>query len=200
MASWLPRRHTARFSTSRTASKSITCLRIRAAIDVVAQINLDRMLYRPTSKVIFNARDGLYQQVGPAVDVADGIDSGVCRRRSGNRSRICCGRRSHRRRSSITEQSWGQMMAKRASPVGTAPFILKKHQTDQSNDRDPGDRVGDNKAVPELAAATDRAVPARSSPHLQRSSASPWKIFPRQTIRQLPLFRSSEALRSSANS
>jgi hypothetical protein len=128
-------------------------LRIRAAIDVVAEINLDRMLYRPTSDVVFDARDGLYQQVSSAMDVANSIDSGACRRRSGNRSRICCGRRSHRRRSSITEQPWGQITAKRASPDWPALFVLKKYQTDQSNDRDPGDCVGDNKAVPELAAA-----------------------------------------------
>jgi hypothetical protein len=44
-------------------------------------------------------------------------------------------------------------MTKRASPDWPALFVLKKHQTDQSNDRDPGDCVGDNKAVPELAAA-----------------------------------------------
>src|SRR6185312_2239525 len=102
-------------------------LRIRAAIDVVAQINLDRMLYRPTSDVVFDARDGLYQQVSSAMDVANSIDSGACRRRSGNRSRICCGRRSHRRRSLITEQPWGQIMAKRASPDWLALFVLKKY-------------------------------------------------------------------------
>jgi hypothetical protein len=44
-------------------------------------------------------------------------------------------------------------MTKRASPDWPALFVLKKHQTDQSNDRDPGNCVGDNKAVPELAAA-----------------------------------------------
>jgi hypothetical protein len=44
------------------------------------------------------------------------------------------------------------MMAKRASGVCHASFILEKHQMDQSNDRDPGDRIGDNKAVPQSAA------------------------------------------------
>ena len=152
-------------------------LRIRTAIDVIAQINFDRVLYRPTSKVIFNARDGLHQQVGPAVDVADSIDSRICRRRSGNRSRVGGRRWSHCPRSSTTEPSGGQMMAKRASRGRHAWFILEKQQTDQSNDRDPGDRIGDDKAIPEFCGRTDHAVPARSSPYVLRSSASPWKKF-----------------------
>jgi hypothetical protein len=67
-------------------------LGIRAAIDVVAQINLDRMLYRPASKVIIDTCNGFNQQVSPAVDIADSIDTCVGRRRSGDRWRICSGR------------------------------------------------------------------------------------------------------------
>jgi hypothetical protein len=59
-------------------------LRMGASIDIVTEIDLDRVLYRPASKVIADARDDVDQQVGPAVDVADRIDTRIRRRRSGN--------------------------------------------------------------------------------------------------------------------
>ena len=80
-------------------------LRIRASIDIVAEIDLDRVLYRPASKVIADARDDIDQQVGPAVDVADGIDTRIRRRRSGNGLRICGERRSH----DLKLRSWNRV-------------------------------------------------------------------------------------------
>ena len=54
-------------------------LRMRAAIDVVAEIDFDRMLDRPAPDVVINACDDLAQQVGPAVDIADCIDARTVR-------------------------------------------------------------------------------------------------------------------------
>ncbi len=51
-----------------------------ASIDIVSQIDFDRVLYGPASKVLIDARDDLDQQVGPTVDIADSIDPRVCRR------------------------------------------------------------------------------------------------------------------------
>src|SRR5882724_4988510 len=62
-------------------------LRIRTAIYVIAQINLERTRYWPASDVIINACNGLDQQIGPTGNITNGIDARICRRRSGKRSR-----------------------------------------------------------------------------------------------------------------
>ena len=59
-------------------------LRIRAAIDVIAQINFNRMRDRPALQVIINACKGFSQQVGATVDIADRVDANVRRCRRGN--------------------------------------------------------------------------------------------------------------------
>src|SRR5207249_1883035 len=55
--------------------------RIRSAVDVIAQINLDSVLNRPAPDIVIDTCDNLHQEIGAAVDIADGIDarSGWCR-------------------------------------------------------------------------------------------------------------------------
>lgn len=50
---------------------------MRPAIDVVAKINFDLMRDRSPSDVIVDALDYLAQQIGPAVDIANGVDSRI---------------------------------------------------------------------------------------------------------------------------
>lgn len=54
--------------------------RLRAAIDVVPQIDLDRACDRPASDVIINASNDLAQQIGAAMDIANRIDARASRR------------------------------------------------------------------------------------------------------------------------
>jgi len=61
----------------------MTAFESGAAIDVVAQINFDRLSDRPAHNVVIDPCNGVNQQVGPAVDIADGIDAHICRRRGG---------------------------------------------------------------------------------------------------------------------
>jgi hypothetical protein len=83
-------------------------LRIRTAIDVIAQINLDHVLNRPAPDILVDAYDSLCQQIGPAVDIADRIDARICRRRGGKGVRIGRMRWPHGLRSSIMEPLCGQ--------------------------------------------------------------------------------------------
>ena len=53
------------------------CPGTRPAIDIVAEIDLDRMCDRSASDVIVDTSDYLTQQVGPTVDIANGIDACV---------------------------------------------------------------------------------------------------------------------------
>ena len=48
---------------------------VRSAIDVVAEIDFDRMRDRPAPDVVVDACRDLAQQIGPAVDVTDRIDA-----------------------------------------------------------------------------------------------------------------------------
>jgi len=54
-------------------------LRIRAAIDVVAEIDFERVLDGPSLKILIDAKYGFSEQVGPAVDVSDSIDARIRR-------------------------------------------------------------------------------------------------------------------------
>lgn len=49
--------------------------RVRSAIDIVAEIDFDRMRDRPAPHVVVDARNYFAQQIGAAVDVADRIDA-----------------------------------------------------------------------------------------------------------------------------
>ena len=72
----------------RTANWSRTAFQIRSAIDVVTEVNFDHMLNWPALDVLVDAFDGFYQQISPAVDIADRIDPRICQasRRQGNTS------------------------------------------------------------------------------------------------------------------
>ena len=59
-------------------------LRIRAAVDVVAQIDLNGMRDRSALQVVIDACKDFSQQVGAAVDIADRIDANVRRCRGGD--------------------------------------------------------------------------------------------------------------------
>lgn len=54
------------------------------AIDIVAEIHFNRACDRPAPDIVVDARCYVTQQVGAAVNIADGIDARTCRRRSGN--------------------------------------------------------------------------------------------------------------------
>lgn len=49
--------------------------RVRSAIDIVAEIDFDRMRDRPAPYVVVDARNYFAQQIGAAVDVTDRIDA-----------------------------------------------------------------------------------------------------------------------------
>jgi hypothetical protein len=82
---------------------------IRPAIDIIAEINLDRVSNRPASLVIVDAFERFHQEVGATVNVADAVDA--CIRRQGGRFRLRldCGMCAHWWPSSITELQPGQI-------------------------------------------------------------------------------------------
>src|SRR5438128_12611228 len=55
-------------------------LRIAAAIDVVANIDLDGVLDRSPAQVFVNALDQVAQEIGTSVNISDGVDA--CRPRN----------------------------------------------------------------------------------------------------------------------
>src|ERR1700722_3792993 len=57
-------------------------------------------------------------------------------------------------------------------------FVLEKDQPDQCNDRDPGDRIRDDNAVPESAVGRIALFRRAPVPHVRRPSMPPWKTFP----------------------
>ena len=55
-------------------------LRLRATINVVTDIDFNRCSNRTTGPIVVNALNDVVQQVGAAVNVTDGIDSGIRRK------------------------------------------------------------------------------------------------------------------------
>lgn len=69
---------------------------IGAAVDVIAEIDLDRMRDRPPLQVLVDAIDEFGQKIVAPMDVADGIDANI-RRKSSGRSQGTGKRRAHLR-------------------------------------------------------------------------------------------------------
>lgn len=54
-------------------------LRIGTAINIVAEIDFERVFDWPPLEIVLNANDGFSKQIGPAVNVADGVDTRIGR-------------------------------------------------------------------------------------------------------------------------
>ena len=54
-------------------------LRIRAAVNVITKIDFESVLDGPSLKILIDAKDGFSEQVGPAVDVSNGVDARIRR-------------------------------------------------------------------------------------------------------------------------
>jgi len=60
------------------------CLCVRAAVDVIAEIDFHAMANRPALQVLVDAFDGFDQKIGAAMNIPDRVDARIRRRRSGN--------------------------------------------------------------------------------------------------------------------
>ena len=76
MASWLPESGMSFDFAARARSIAIDSRAVRAAIDIVAEIDFEPPLGRPGAPVPFDRLVHLLQQVGASVDVSDGVDHG----------------------------------------------------------------------------------------------------------------------------
>ncbi len=55
-------------------------LRLRTTVDIIADIDFNRCSHRTAGPIIVNSPDNVAQQVGAAMNIADGIDSDIGRK------------------------------------------------------------------------------------------------------------------------
>ena len=103
---------------------------IRSAIDIIAEINLDRVSNWPASLVVVDASKCFHQEVGATVNVADAVDACVRRQGGRFRLRLNCGMCAHWWPSSIMELQPGQMASasRRNGPNKAAAFFTRLRQ------------------------------------------------------------------------
>lgn len=54
-------------------------LRIGTPIDIVAEIDFERVFDRPSLEIVLDVSDGFSKKISPAVNVADGVDTRIRR-------------------------------------------------------------------------------------------------------------------------